>query len=71
VHAIFTWTGLQIPELFVCIVLSIGGEFEVCLKMKCKGTGRKTVKIANSIVDFVSGILLRYYAYHTRDVLPT
>jgi len=33
-----------------------GGEFEVWLKMKCQGTGRKAVKMANTIVDFVSGI---------------
>jgi hypothetical protein len=37
-------------------IVSAGGKFEIWLKMKCIGTGRKTVKMANSIVDFVSGM---------------
>ncbi len=54
-------------------VVSAGGNFEIWLKMKCIGKGRKTVKMANSIVDFVSGMPPdtthttpeRYYRYRS------
>lgn len=52
-------------------VVSAGGKFDIWLAMKCRGTGRKTVKMANSIVDFVSGApadltqLERYYRHRS------
>jgi hypothetical protein len=52
-------------------IVSAGGKFEIWLKMKCIDTGRKTIRIANSIVDFLSGrppdtmhtTLERYYRH--------
>src|SRR5277367_209891 len=48
-------------------IVSAGGKFEIWLKMKCLGTGRKTVKMINSIVDFVWNATRIYYAYHLRE----